>query len=81
MKQAYKLSLTEMTLHSMTCEGGHTLETIFVKGGKTGRKARLATSGSSCLSCGHWCKYVVNNWKLTAQQADRLERCENLEAK
>jgi hypothetical protein len=76
MNSRYKLSLAEYELPSFKCADGRVLETIFCKGGKTGRKAHLASAGSSCLSCGHWCKYLVSNWKLTAQQADQLERCE-----
>jgi hypothetical protein len=77
MMNAYKKSLSEFKLTDYTVESnGVRVQEIFVKGGKTGRMVHRATSGSSCLGCGHWCKYVVNNWKLTAQQADRMERCE-----
>jgi hypothetical protein len=76
MMNAYKKSLSEYKLRDMTFESGIHVVDIFVKGGKTGRMVHVATSGSSCLGCGHWCKYVVNNWKLTVAQADRMERCE-----
>ena len=71
----YKNSLTEYRLN-VTLSNGEITNNIFVKGGKTGRMVHIAVSGSSCLGCGHWCKYVVNNWKVTTNQADKMERCE-----
>jgi hypothetical protein len=76
MINAYKKSLVEYKLTRFTSEDGRVFEEILVKGGRTGRMVHRAHSGSSCLGCGHWCKYVVNNWRVTAQQADRMQRCE-----
>jgi hypothetical protein len=72
----YKHSLSEFPLRNFSLTNGVTVTDILVRGGRTGRMVHVATSGSSCLGCGHWCKYVVNNWKLTIAQADHLERCE-----
>jgi hypothetical protein len=76
MMVSYNKSLSEFKLRQFTCADGHVIQDILVKGGKTGRMVHVATSGSSCLGCGHWCKHVVDHWKLTVAQADRMERCE-----
>jgi hypothetical protein len=71
----YKRSLTEYKLTSVL-SGDRTITNIFCRGGRTGTKVHIAYSGSSCLGCGHWCKHLVNNWQVTAAQADKMTRCE-----
>lgn len=72
----YNLSLTEYNLQSLTRADQTVIAQIFCRGGRTGTKVHVSYSGSSCLGCGHWCKHIVDNWKVTAAQADTMTRCE-----
>jgi hypothetical protein len=80
MLKRYKHSLTEMqlVLEYGTQEDGtpKTSTMILCKGGRTGTKVHLAFAGASGSNCGHWFKYAVGNFKVTAVQADKMVRCE-----
>lgn len=72
----YNRSLTEYNLTTLKRADETVIAQIFCRGGRTGTKVHIAYSGSSCLGCGHWCKYIVDIWKVTEEQADKMTRCE-----
>lgn len=54
---------TEARFAEMAGKAGFTA--FFARGGRTGKKLHLGRSGSSVLSCGHWCKVNVSAFAVS----------------
>lgn len=48
---------------------------ILTRGGRTGKKVHLASANSSSTRCGHWTKFQMRHFKVTAAAAEQIGAC------